>query len=135
MMMVVADDNDNRSKFNAGIYDGDAGGVDDTRERRGQSARQRSKIQYGYRRSRRRTAYEYGGSSSLSPAQIMEQETYYRCAKVAVQRILYILQIILLHQALYVSLCSMIGRWSDISSVVMVSAIASAWLVISVNTG
>jgi hypothetical protein len=65
----------------------------------------------------------------------MEQETYYRCAKVAVQRILYILQIILLHQALYVSLCSMIGRWSDISSVVMVSAIASAWLVISVNTG
>ena len=43
--MVVADDDDDRSEFNAGIYAGDAGGVDDTRERRGQRARQRPKIQ------------------------------------------------------------------------------------------
>ncbi len=34
-------------------------------------------IQYGYRKSWRRTSYEYRGSSSLTPAQIMEQETYY----------------------------------------------------------
>jgi hypothetical protein len=46
-------------------------------------------IQYGYRRSRKRTSYEYRGSSSLTPAQIMEQETYYRYAEVAVQRITY----------------------------------------------
>jgi hypothetical protein len=33
-------------------------------------------IQYGYCRSRQRTSYEYQGSSLLTPAQIMEQETY-----------------------------------------------------------
>jgi hypothetical protein len=32
-------------------------------------------VQYGYRRSRRQTSYEYLGSSLLTPAQIMEQET------------------------------------------------------------
>jgi hypothetical protein len=42
-------------------------------------------VQYGYRRSRRRTSYEYRGSSSLTPTQIMEQETYYRYAEVVVQ--------------------------------------------------
>ncbi len=67
-------------------------------------------IQYGYRRSRRRTLYEYRGSSSLTPTQIMEQETYYRYAEVAVQRVTYILQLILLHQALYVSLRASIRR-------------------------
>jgi hypothetical protein len=73
-------------------------------------------IQYGYRRSRRRTPHEYRGSSSLTPAQIMEQETYYRYAEVAVQRVTYILQLILLHQASYVSLCASITRWSGIAS-------------------
>jgi hypothetical protein len=81
-------------------------------------------IHYGYRRSWRRTLYEYQGSSSLTPAQIMEQETYYRYAEVAVQRITYILQLILLHQASYVSLCASIGRWSGIVS--MAAAIESA---------
>ncbi len=28
-------------------------------------------VQYGYRRPRRRTSFEYRGSSSLNPAQIM----------------------------------------------------------------
>jgi hypothetical protein len=40
------------------------------------------KVQYGYCRSRWRTSYEYRGSSLLTPAQIMEQETYYRYAEV-----------------------------------------------------
>jgi hypothetical protein len=43
--MVVADDDDNRSEFNTGIYAGNAGGIDDTRERRGQRVWQRPKIQ------------------------------------------------------------------------------------------
>ena len=44
--MVVADDDDNRRELNAGIYSGDTGGVDDnTRERRGQRARQCPEIQ------------------------------------------------------------------------------------------
>ena len=53
-------------------------------ERRGQRVRQRhhdhdsdAEIEFGYRRSWRRTSYEHRGSSSLTPAQIMEQETYF----------------------------------------------------------
>ena len=81
-------------------------------------------IQYGYRRSWRRTPYKYRGSSSLTPAQIMEQETYCRYAKVAVQHVTYILQLILLHQASYVSLCTSITRWSGIASMARAIAIA-----------
>ncbi len=83
-----------------------------------------AEIQYGYCRSRRRTSYEYQGSSLLTPAQIMEKETYYRYAEVAVQCVTYILQLILLHQASYVTLRATIGRWSGIDS--MASAIAFA---------
>ncbi len=66
-------------------------------------------VQYGYRRSQRQTLYEYWGSSLLTPAQIMEQETYYWYAEVAVQRVSCILQLILLHQALYVTIRATIG--------------------------
>jgi hypothetical protein len=83
-----------------------------------------AEIQYGYCRSRRRTSYEYRGSSLLTPAQIMEQEAYYRYAEVAVQRVTYILQLILLHQASYVTLRATLGQWSGIDS--MTSAIAFA---------
>jgi hypothetical protein len=66
-------------------------------------------ILYGYRRSWRRTLYVYRGSCLLTPAQIMEQETYYRYAEVAVQCVTYILQLILLHQALYVTFHKLMG--------------------------
>jgi hypothetical protein len=46
-------------------------------------------IQYGYCRSRQRTSYDYRGSRTLTPTQIMEQETYYRYVEVAVQRVTY----------------------------------------------
>jgi hypothetical protein len=109
-MDIKRDSNDNdadEGKLNAGVHkDNDAD------------------IQYGYCRSRRRTSYEYRGSSLLTPAQIMEQETYYRYAEVAVQRVTYILQLILLHQASYITLRATIGGWSGIAS--MASAIASA---------
>ena len=82
-------------------------------------------VQYGYRLSRRQASYEYWGSSSLTPAQIMEQETYYRYAEVAVQRVSYILQPILLHQASYVTIRATIERWSGIAG--MAGAIESAW--------
>ena len=78
--------------------------------------------QYGYRRSCRRTSYEYRGSSSLTPTQIMKQETYYRYAEVAVQHITYILQLILLQQATYVFLRATTERWSGITSM------AGAWI-------
>ncbi len=109
-MDIGWDSNDNDSdegKLNAVVHE-----VDD------------ANIQYGYRRSRWRTSYEYRGSSLLTPAQIMEQETYYRYAEAAVQRATYMLQIIFLHQALYITLCMTIRRWSGIAA--MASAIASA---------
>jgi hypothetical protein len=81
-------------------------------------------IQYGYRRSWRSTSYVYRGSSSLTPAQIMEQETYYRYAEVAVQHVTYILQLILLHQASYVSLRASISHWSGVASMERTVAIA-----------
>jgi hypothetical protein len=81
-------------------------------------------VQYGYRWSRWRTSYEYQGSSLLKPTQIMEQETYYRYAEIVVQRVSYLLQLILLHQALYVSLRATIGQWSGIAG--MAEAIVSA---------
>ncbi len=103
-----SDDNDaDKGKLNAGVHKDDD-----------------ANIQYGYRRSRQRTLYEYRGSSLLTPTQIMEQETYYRYAQVAVQCVTYILQLILLHQASYVTLRMTIGQWSGIAS--MASAIASA---------
>jgi hypothetical protein len=43
-------------------------------------------IQYGIRRSRRGTSYEYRDSSSLAPAERMEQETYYNAAEVSLER-------------------------------------------------
>ncbi len=54
----------------------------------------------------------------------MEQETYYRYAEVAVQRVTYILQLILLHQASYVSLRALISCWSGVASMEQTFAIA-----------
>jgi hypothetical protein len=54
----------------------------------------------------------------------MEQETYYRYAEVTVQRITYILQLIILHQASYISLRESITRWSRIASMAPTVAIA-----------
>ena len=56
----------------------------------------------------------------------MQQETYYRYAEVAIQRVAYILQLILLNQASYVSLRTMIRRWNVVSAVNVASAIKSA---------
>jgi hypothetical protein len=54
----------------------------------------------------------------------MEQETYYRYAKVAMQSVPYILQLIIFHQASYVSLRASITRWSGIASMAHTVAIA-----------
>jgi len=125
--MVVFDDHSDDNSDGNDERGLNAGGVGDTRERRGQRVRGHPDFpEYGYRRSRKRISHENWGSSSHSPAHIMEQETYYRYAEVAVQRVLYILQLILLHHSSYVSLSLMIGRWSGTSSVIMASAIVSA---------
>ena len=54
----------------------------------------------------------------------MEQDTYYRYAEVAVERVTYILQLILLHQASYFSLRASISRWSGVASMARTVAIA-----------
>jgi hypothetical protein len=45
-----------------------------------------NELEYGNWDSRRRTSYEQRGSSSLTPAQIMEQESYYDYATKAFER-------------------------------------------------
>jgi hypothetical protein len=110
-----------------------AAGGENARERRGQrvwqchsSHNNDDYIEYGYRWSRRKTAYENCGSSSITPAQIMEQETYSSFAEVVIHPVVYILQLILLHRASYVHLRSLIERWSGVSAVSMASAIELA---------
>ena len=107
--------------------EGDVRGSDHARGGRGQRVRRRlddsDELEYGYRRSRRRTSYENRGSSSLTPAQIMEQETYYRYAEEAVERVVFILHLILLHQASYVALRSLVGRWSGVSAANVASVV------------
>ncbi len=47
-------------------------------------------------------------------------------AEVVIHHFVHILQVILLHQASYVHLCSLIGQWSRVSAVSMASAIELA---------
>jgi hypothetical protein len=108
-------------------------GGGNVRERRGQRVRHHhdshndnDEIEYSYHRSWRRTLYENCSSISLTPAQITEQETYYRYAKVVIQRVVYILQLIILHQPSYVHLHLLIRQWSGVSAVSIASAIESA---------
>ena len=110
--------------------EGDVRGSDHARGGRGQRVRRRlddsDELEYGYRRSRRRTSYENRGSSSLTPAQIMEQETYYRYAEEAVERVVFILHLVLLHQASYVALRSLVGQWCGVSVANVASVVETA---------
>ncbi len=49
-------------------------------------------IEYGIQRTRRNTAWVYCDSSSLTPAQIMEQEVYYQSAEDALYVCIQIIQ-------------------------------------------
>jgi DDE superfamily endonuclease len=63
-------------------------------------------LQFGWRSTRRRTAYEHRGSSSLTPAQVMDQQTHYGYAWMSLMQGIYVLQLILHHLAIYLRL-----RW------------------------
>jgi hypothetical protein len=56
----------------------------------------------------------------------MEQETYYRYAEEAVERVVFILHLVLLHQASYVALRSLVGRWSGVSAANVASVVETA---------
>ena len=70
-----------------------------------------ARIEYGIRRSRRATSFEYRDSSSLSPAQIMEQEVYYTHAEDALAQSLYLAQVIALLLTPYHYFSSMMNNW------------------------
>jgi hypothetical protein len=63
-------------------------------------------LQYGWRNTRRRTAYEHRGTSSSTPAQIMDQQTYYGYGWVSLVQAVHVLQLILLLLASFLRL-----RW------------------------
>jgi hypothetical protein len=63
-------------------------------------------LQYGWQSTRRRTAYEHRGTSSLTPAQVMDQQTHYGYAWVSLMQALQVLQLVLLLLASFICL-----RW------------------------
>jgi hypothetical protein len=63
-------------------------------------------LQYGWRNTRRRMAYKHRGTNSSTPAQIMDQQTYYGYGWVSLVQALHVLQLILLLLASFLRL-----RW------------------------
>ena len=51
---------------------------------------------YGFRNTRRRTTYEHRGTSSLTPAQVMDQQTHYGYALLSLLQALQVFQLVLL---------------------------------------
>ena len=88
----------------------------------GNSSGEEDELEYGYRDSRQRTSYKQRGSCSLTPAQIMEQETYYDYAMMDIEQSMYFLFLIILHRAVYASLCLLVGQWSVVNVASMASA-------------
>ena len=56
-------------------------------------------LQYGWRNTHRRTAYEYRGTSSLAPAQVTDQQTHYGYAWMSIVQGMNVIQLVLLHHA------------------------------------
>ena len=53
-------------------------------------------LQYGLRNTRRRTSYEHRGTSSLTPAQVMDQDTYYGYAWMSLVQGMHMLHLVLI---------------------------------------
>lgn len=82
-------------------------------------------VQYGVRRSRRTTSREHRPSSTLTPAQIMEQEVYYESAEEALERSLILAQIIGLLLIMYNHLNRMVGEWFILGNDIVADALAA----------
>ena len=63
-------------------------------------------LQFGWRSTQRRTVYEHRGSSSLTPSQVMDQQTHYGYAWMSLMQGIYVLQLIHHHLAI----CLLVGR-------------------------
>ncbi len=53
-------------------------------------------LQYGFQNTRWRTTYEHRGTSSLTPAQVMDQQTHYGYALLSLLQALQVFQLVLL---------------------------------------
>ena len=74
-------------------------------------------IQYGVLRSRRPTSYHHRDLSSLTPAQRMEQEVYYKSAEETSERSLQLAQSVCLLLAIYHHYIIMIDNWQMLSNI------------------
>ena len=83
-------------------------------------------IQYGIRRSRRATSFQYRDSSSISPAQIMEQEVYYEATEGALEEGVFIAQLIILLLGMYSHFRAMVGRLLIRGDAVMADIVSAA---------
>ena len=72
-------------------------------------------LQFGIRQARRRTAHEYRDSSSLTPAQIMNQEIYYHTAESMLYSAFFLGHILALLTTLYQSYNATLLRWMNSS--------------------
>jgi hypothetical protein len=69
-------------------------------------------LQYSWHNTRRRTAYEHRGTSSLTPAEVMDRQTYYGYARMSLVQGINVLQHVLLHLTSYLRLHLFLG-WID----------------------
>ena len=74
-------------------------------------------IHYGVRRSRRPTSYQHRDSSSLTPAQRMEQEVYYERAKETFERSLHLAQLVCLLLTIYHHYATIIDNWQILGNI------------------
>jgi hypothetical protein len=70
-------------------------------------------LQYGLRNTRRRTSYEHRGNSCLTPAQVMDQDTYYGYAWMSLVQGMHMLHLVLIHLASYLRLRWFVDRVGD----------------------
>jgi hypothetical protein len=68
-------------------------------------------IEYWFCRSRQATSFQYRGSSSLSPAQVMEHEVYYLFAEDALERGTLMAHLLVVILGIYNQLRAKIVRW------------------------
>ena len=85
-----------------------------------------SDIQYGFRRSRRDTSYEYRDSSSLSPLQLMDRELHYQIAEDIMVQCVLLLQMMIIIRNAHNRLRTLVGTWQRNVETNMADAVAAA---------
>ncbi len=84
----------------------------------------KEEVQYGICQSRHATSYYYRDSSSLSPAQIMEQEVYYQTAEDAIMEYVLLAHLIVLVLAVYIHYHAIVYQWQRIGDAIADAVVA-----------